>query len=114
MVVYHGSPAVFTEFSTDFMGTHGSSEGQGFYFTDYKPMAEGYRRNGGQLLQGYLNIQKPLSDSNVTLKRTEVRKLLQALDPTGDELVLNYDLKGGMGYTSRTWSCKRYSERCYE
>ncbi|MDY3781279.1 MAG: hypothetical protein SOZ90_03750, partial [Candidatus Faecousia sp.] len=89
-VVYHGSPAIFTEFSADFMGTHGSSEGQGFYFTDYKPMAEGYQKDGGQLLQGYLNIQKPLSDSEVTLKRTEVRKLLHALDPTGDDLVLNY------------------------
>lgn len=102
-VVYHGSPAIFTEFSADFMGTHGSAEGQGFYFTDYKPMAEGYQRDGGQLLEGYLNIQKPLSDSEVTLKRTEVRKLLQALDPTGDELVLNYDSMGGMGYPSRAW-----------
>nr|DAG18135.1 MAG TPA: chromosome segregation ATPase [Caudoviricetes sp.] len=102
-VVYHGSPAIFTEFSADFMGTHGSSEGQGFYFTDYKPMAEGYRKDGGQLLQGYLNIQKPLSDSEVTLKRTEVRKLLHALDPTGDDLVLNYDSMGGMGYPSKAW-----------
>ena len=102
-VVYHGSPAIFTEFSADFMGTHGSSEGQGFYFTDYKPMAEGYLKDGGQLLQGYLNIQKPLSDSEVTLKRTEVRKLLHALDPTGDDLVLNYDSMGGMGYPSKAW-----------
>ena len=102
-VVYHGSPAIFTEFSADFMGTHGSAEGQGFYFTDYKPMAEGYLKDGGQLLQGYLNIQKPLSDSEVTLKRTEVRKLLHALDPTGDDLVLNYDSMGGMGYPSNAW-----------
>ena len=102
-VVYHGSPAIFTEFSADFMGTHGSAEGHGFYFTDYKPMAEGYRKDGGQLLQGYLNIQKPLSDSEVTLKRTEVRKLLHALDPTGDDLVLNYDSMGGMGYPSKAW-----------
>lgn len=102
-VVYHGSPAVFTEFSADFMSSHGSSEGQGFYFTDYKPMAEGYQKSGGQLLEGYLNIQKPLSDSEVTLKRSEVKKLLQALDPTGDDLVLNYDSGGGMGYPSRSW-----------
>lgn len=102
-VVYHGSPAIFTEFSADFMGTHGSAEGQGFYFTDYKPMAEGYQKDGGQLLEGYLNIQKPLSDSEVTLKRTEVRKLLHALDPTGDDLVLNYDSMGGMGYPSKAW-----------
>ncbi len=102
-VVYHGSPAIFTEFSADFMSSHGSSEGQGFYFTDYKPMAEGYQKSGGQLLEGYLNIQKPLSDSEVTLKRSEVKKLLQALDPTGDDLVLNYDSMGGMGYPSRAW-----------
>lgn len=55
--VYHGSPAVFTEFSPDFMSQHGSSEGQGFYFTDYKPMAEGYQKDGGQLLEGYLDIK---------------------------------------------------------
>ena len=102
-VVYHGSPAIFTEFSADFINSHGSSEGQGFYFTDYKPMAEGYQKSGGQLLEGYLNIQKPLSDSEVTLKRAEVRKLLKALDPTGDDLVLNYDSGGGMGYPSQSW-----------
>lgn len=102
-VVYHGSPAVFTEFSSDFLGTHGSAEGQGFYFTDYKQMAEGYQKNGGQLLEGYLNIQNPLSDSTVTLSRAEVRKLLRALDPTGDDLVLNYDTMGGIGYPSKSW-----------
>ena len=101
--VYHGSPAVFTEFSTDFMSQHGSSEGQGFYFTDYKPMAEGYQKDGGQLLDGYLDIKKPLSDSEITLTRAEVKKLLQAVDPTGDEVLVNYDPAGGIGYPSKTW-----------
>lgn len=101
--VYHGSPAVFTEFSPDFMSQHGSSEGQGFYFTDYKPMAEGYQKDGGQLLEGYLDIKKPLSDSEITLTRAEVKKLLQAVDPTGDEVILNYDPSGGIGYPSKTW-----------
>lgn len=101
--VYHGSPAVFTEFSPDFMSQHGSSEGQGFYFTDYKPMAEGYQKDGGQLLEGYLDIKKPLSDSEITLTRTEVKKLLQAVDPTGDEVLVNYDPAGGIGYPSKTW-----------
>lgn len=102
-VVYHGSGAVFTKFSADFMSQHGSAEGQGFYFTDYKPMAEGYSKKGGQLLEGYLDMKKPLSDSEVTLTYAEVRKLIKALDPTGDDLVLNYDSKGGMGYPSREW-----------
>ena len=101
--VYHGSPAVFTEFSTDFMSQHGSSEGQGFYFTDYKPTAEGYQKDGGQLLEGYLDIKKPLSDSEITLTRAEVKKLLQAVDPTGDEVLVNYDPAGGIGYPSKTW-----------
>lgn len=102
-VVYHGSGAVFTKFSADFMSQNGSSEGQGFYFTDYKPMAEGYSKKGGQLLEGYLDMKKPLSDSEVTLTSAEVRKLIKAIDPTGDDLVLNYDSKGGMGYPSRAW-----------
>ena len=102
-VVYHGSAAIFTKFSADFMSQNGSSEGQGFYFTDYKPMAQGYEKNGGQLLEGYLDIKKPLSDSEVTISAAEVKRLIRALDPTGDDLVLNYDSRGGMGYPSRTW-----------
>ena len=101
--VYHGSSAQFTKFSADFMSTNGSSEGQGFYFTDLKAMAQGYEKNGGQLLEGYLDIKNPLSDSEVTLSNTEVKRLIKAIDPTGDDLVLNYDSRGGMGYPSRTW-----------
>ena len=101
--VYHGSAAVFTEFSADFMSQHGSSEGQGFYFTDYKPMAQGYEKNGGQLLVGYLDIKNPLSDSKVTLSAAEVKRLIRAVDPTGDDLVCNYDSGGGIGYPSRAW-----------
>ena len=101
--VYHGSAAIFTKFSADFMSQNGSSEGQGFYFTDYKPMAQGYEKNGGQLLEGYLDIKKPLSDSEVTLTAAEVKRLIRAVDPTGDDLVLNYDSRGGMGYPSRAW-----------
>lgn len=101
--VYHGSAAVFTKFSADFMSQNGSSEGQGFYFTDYKPMAQGYEKNGGQLLEGYLDIKKPLSDSEVTLTTAEVKQLIKAVDPTGDDLVLNYDSRGGIGYPSRAW-----------
>ena len=86
-LVYHGSAAIFTEFSADFMSQNGSSEGQGFYFTDYKPMAQGYEKNGGQLLEGYLDIKKPLSDSEVTLTAAEVKRLIRAVDPTGDDLL---------------------------
>lgn len=101
--VYHGSPAMFTEFSYQFMSRNGSSEGQGIYFTQNKDMAEGYSRKGGQLLEGYLSIKKPLSDSEITLTSAEVKRLIQAVDPTGDEVLVNYDSTGGMGYPSKTW-----------
>ena len=101
--VYHGSPAMFTEFSYQFMSRNGSSEGQGIYFTQNKDMAEGYTKKGGQLLEGYLSIKKPLSDSEITLTPTEVKRLIQAVDPTGDDVLINYDSMGGMGYPSKTW-----------
>ena len=101
--VYHGSSAQFTKFSADFMSQNGSSEGQGFYFTDMKTMAQGYEKGGGQLLEGYLDIKNPLSDSEVTLTSAEVKRLILAIDPTGDDLVLNYDSRGGIGYPSRAW-----------
>lgn len=100
--VYHGSGAEFTEFSHKFGGSHGSAEGQGFYFTDKRSMAEGYQKNGTKLMEGYLDIQNPLSDSELTLSRREVTQLVKAIDPTGDDLVSNYD-SSGMGYPSRAW-----------
>ena len=103
LLVYHGSPNRFTEFSHSYMSTNGSAEGQGFYFTNKKTMAEGYKKDGGQLLSGYLLIKKPLSDSEKTLTRAEVKKLIETLDPTGDDVVINYDSKGGLGYPSRSW-----------
>lgn len=50
-------------------------------------MAQGYEKNGGQLLEGYLDIKKPLSDSEVTLTAAEVKRLIRAVDPTGDDLL---------------------------
>lgn len=101
--VYHGTGADFNTFSYDYMGQHGSMEGQGFYFTDSRSMAGGYQRDGGRVMEGYLNIRKPLSDSEVTLTKAQLKKLIQALDPTGDDVVLNYDPQGGMGYPSKAW-----------
>lgn len=102
-VVYHGTGAQFNEFSYKFMSMHGSMERQGFYFTDNKNMAEGYQKEGGKLFEGYLLIKKPLSDSKLTLTKAEVTKLLKEIDPTGDDIVLNYDPNGGIGYPSKAW-----------
>ncbi|MCM1233026.1 MAG: hypothetical protein NC489_23120, partial [Ruminococcus flavefaciens] len=90
LTVYHGSPYLFTEFNSDRISEHGSSEGQGFYFTDSKDMAAGYSKKGGQLLEGYLRIKKPLSDSEITITRKQVEKLLRSVDTTGDDVIINY------------------------
>lgn len=92
LVVYHGSKAIFTVFDTEKIGLNGSQEGQGIYFTDNKDFAEGYSDGKGQLLEGYLNIQKPLSDSELTLTREQVEQIIRKVDPSGDDLLANYSV----------------------
>ena len=96
--VYHGSPADFNTFSLKHMGTNGTAEGYGFYFTDKRSIAEGYTRgregqqtgDSGKLFEVYLDIKKPLSDTEVTMSRAQFRKFLIELnnqvDADGDPL----------------------------
>lgn len=96
-VVYHGSPADFNTFSLDYLGTNGTAEGYGFYFTDRKNVAEGYANSyevegggAGKLFEVYLNIKKPLSDSKLTITKAQFKKFLTKLngyvDSNGDRL----------------------------
>ena len=78
LVVYHGSPNKFTEFSHSFMNTNGNAHGRGFYFTEDINYADGFKKDGGQLLKGYLNIQKPISETEVTISRANLIKLIKA------------------------------------
>ena len=80
----------------------GSAEGRGFYFTDNLDKAKGYQKNGTGVMKGYLNIEKPLSLSEVTLKPKDLRKILKEIDPTGDEILSNYEYTGE-GYPSQSW-----------
>lgn len=78
LTVYHGSPNVFTEFSHRFMNTNGNAHGRGFYFTDDAEYADGFKKDGGQLLKGYLDIRKPASETKVTIRKSELVKLIKA------------------------------------
>ena len=78
LVVYHGSPNQFTEFSHRFMNTNGNAHGRGFYFTENAEYANGFKKDGGQLLKGYLDIRKPASETEVTIKKSELVKLIKA------------------------------------
>ncbi|WP_288887458.1 hypothetical protein [uncultured Eubacterium sp.] len=102
-VVYHGSPKDFTQFDYKYIGTTGSAEGYGFYFTDEKDKASGYTTSkGGKIYEGYLNLTKPLSLNKRTLKRSQVSKLIKKLDPTGDDIVSAYASTSD-GYPSKAW-----------
>ena len=78
LVVYHGSPSKFTVFNHKYMNVNGNSHGRGFYFTEKRSLAEGYERKSGQLLKGYLNIAKPLSEDKVTINKADFLKLIKA------------------------------------
>ncbi len=78
LTVYHGSPGKFTVFSHNKMNTNGNAHGRGFYFTEEKSMAEGYKKDGGQLLKGYLNITNPMSEEKVTIKKSDLLKYIKA------------------------------------
>ena len=78
LTVYHGSPGKFTVFSHNKMNVNGNAHGRGFYFTEEKSMAEGYQKDGGQLLKGYLNITNPMSEEKVTIKKSDLIKFIKA------------------------------------
>ena len=93
LVVWHGSPSDFNEFSLRYLGTNGTAEGYGFYFTDRRAVAESYARGteaqrhqgaNGRLFEVFLNIAKPLSNERVTMTREEFRRFLRELSRQTD------------------------------
>ncbi len=88
LVMYHGTGADFTEFDRKYIGSHGSFEGYGFNFTPDKSRASGY--SNGRILEGYLNVTNPLSDSEITMTTREFADLIAEADPTGDDIIANY------------------------
>lgn len=88
LVMYHGTGADFTVFDKKYIGSHGSFEGYGFNFTPDKSRASGY--SNGRILEGYLNVTNPLSDSEITMTTREFANLIAEADPTGDDIIANY------------------------
>ena len=98
LTVYHGSPNEFEQFSYDRIGSNGTTEGKGFYFTDYQEIADGYGVNGKRY-DVHLSIQKPLSFEKLTIKKTELKKFLKAFDPDGQGFLANYGDADYDGYS---------------
>ena len=77
LVVYHGSDSEFNEFKSNFIGSHGTSRGQGFYFTSDRDFSGNFGEN---IKAFYLNIRKPLSKTELTLTRKQIQILIDNVD----------------------------------
>lgn len=84
---FHGTKAEFTKFERSKIGSTGRFEGSGFNFTPYEGRARSY---GGRVLEGYLNIQHPLSADKKTFSVAKLAQLIRNIDPTGDNIIANY------------------------
>lgn len=90
--VYHGTPYNFNIFKYDKLGENTSSLGAGFYFTDKKQTGEEYARDGENLKQVYLDIEKPMSYGKTTITKDEYAKFIKAIDKeTNGNYLLDYD-----------------------
>ncbi len=99
-VVYHGTPNEFNAFSHDYMGTQGTADGQGFYFTDDAEFARMYQQSGGRSMATYLKIENVLDSEQWTLSKADVQAIIQAIDPEGDGFLSNYGDVGYEGYNA--------------
>jgi hypothetical protein len=96
-VAYHGSPKEFQEFSYEFMGSTGTAEGFGFYFTSEENIAQMFA-DGGALKKAVLEINKPLNFEGNTISEDEFAHFLKVLDPTGEGYLSNWGEVGYEGY----------------
>lgn len=96
-MAYHGSPKEFQDFSYEFLGTNGTAEGFGFYFTSDKRIAEGYA-DGGMLKEVYLDINKPLSFNSLTISPKNLAEFFKVLDPNGQGYLSNWGDSDHEGY----------------
>lgn len=85
MKVYHGSPARFEQFDYNRIGTNGTNEGKGFYFTDSARVARAYGENG-YLYTVNFKGEKSLSNDTLTITRDELKEFLIELDKATEYL----------------------------
>ncbi|MFF2531521.1 hypothetical protein ACFVS2_21675 [Brevibacillus sp. NPDC058079] len=84
-MVYHGSRELFEVFDYSKIGTNGTMEGKGFYFTDSVGVASGYGGDG-YLYTVEFHSKKPLSSEKKTITKEGLKKYLLALHEATDYL----------------------------
>lgn len=96
-IAYHGSPKEFQDFSYEYLGSTGTAEGFGFYFTSDKNVAKMFSE-GNPLKKAILDIKKPLNSTQYTISKPEFSTFLKTLDPTGKEYLSNWGESNYEGY----------------
>lgn len=88
--VYHGTDKKFTVFNYDYLGKNGTANGKGFYLADDINVAKSYS-DGKNLIEAYVDIEKPLSIGNTTMSENDYIKFLKAVnDKTNGVLFADY------------------------
>ena len=82
IVMFHGtSHHNFYEFKSDFIGSAvGTLRGEGYYFIDnYYEARDEYSGENGRVIAALLDIQKPLSESGITISKEEIKTIIRDL-----------------------------------
>lgn len=88
--VYHGTDTKFTVFNYDYLGKNGTANGKGFYLADDINVAKSYS-DGKNIIEAYVDIQKPLSIGKTTITENDYIKFLEAVnDKTNGVLFADY------------------------
>jgi len=96
---YHGSPNKIDKWDYKKIGTHGTSEGYGFYFTSSREVAQQYAQDG-YIYHVRLTFNKPLIAGERRLDLQDIKKLLKVVDPDGQGFLSNYGNVSYEGYES--------------
>lgn len=87
--VFHGSPNKFDEFDYAKIGAQGTSEGQGFYFTDNNEVASNYS-TGGYIYEVDFHGKKALSITSNTISKEDFRNILLEMHRAGSNYLSNW------------------------
>lgn len=103
--VYHGTDTKFTEFNYEYLGKNGTANGKGFYFADDINIAKSYS-DGKNIVEAYVNIEKPLSIGKTTMSENDYIKFVEAVNNETDGVLFS-DFGDGEKVEKNT---KQYNE----
>lgn len=99
--MFHGTPNNdMFYFDSSRIGSNGVQRGSGFYFTSSLDYANKYTSDNGKIIISFLNIEKPLNDTRITLTKEQLSNFIRRIDHTGNDFLSNYGDANSVGYNS--------------